>query len=157
LTISFFVLIFPSSFAEGTRGGCLSVKRVDGIAEVLFSYNDRVANTSAQEFLNIFINFCITSSTVRRKLLAVINSDNISPVIKREHLPQQEQQYEDDEAALLANKCPATTSTSNAEPTQRSLDHVVDRKPTAAASTIQKVASPSSTATTISMAVVDEL
>jgi hypothetical protein len=76
---------------------------VDGIAEVLFSYNDRVANTSAQEFLNIFINFCITSSTVRRKLLAVLNLNSSTTM-----QPQQQQQKED----FLSNKRPATTSTS---------------------------------------------
>jgi hypothetical protein len=117
---------------------------VDGIAEVLFSYNDRVANTSAQEFLNIFINFCITSSAVRRKLLAVINVDNNgnNNVMQMEQQQQLQQQHQHlhQEAAFFSNKCPATTSTSSTEPTS-SLDHVVDRKPAAVPAT-KKLAPP---------------
>jgi hypothetical protein len=133
ISSSFMFAIITIQQPEGTRGGCLSVKRVDGVAEVLFSYNDRVANTSAQEFLNIFINFCITSSTVRRKLLAVINvNNNNNDMLPMQHQQQQQQQPED--AAVLSNKLPATTST---ELTKK---NSVDSKPAASNTTSRKAA-----------------
>lgn len=58
------------NFLQGeTRGGCLSVRSTDLGREIMFSYTDRVAEVSARDFTNIFLNFVETSVRLREKLM----------------------------------------------------------------------------------------
>lgn len=58
------------NFLQGeTRGGCLSVRSTNFGREIMFSYTDRVAEVSARDFTNIFLNFVETSVRLREKLM----------------------------------------------------------------------------------------
>jgi U-box domain/Tir chaperone protein (CesT) family len=58
------------NFLQGeTRGGCLSVRTTEAGKEIMFSYTDRVAEVSARDFTNIFLNFVETTVRLRDKLL----------------------------------------------------------------------------------------
>mmetsp|Transcript_41305 Transcript_41305/g.61147 ORF Transcript_41305/g.61147 Transcript_41305/m.61147 type:complete len:275 (-) Transcript_41305:83-907(-) len=74
------IMLKLNFFQTETRGGCLSMQKLDSKTDIIFSYRDRVTEINLGDFFNIIYNFVQIALKLRYVLLTPEQEEDVIPL-----------------------------------------------------------------------------